>query len=96
MPTQSETDLRILDEMADEIRKYGTTQLPGGLRGLIKTQRGKAIAKTLEATAHKALEWKFKCLSVEQGLLKQIDGLRNENQNLTELVENLEDRLTDS
>ena len=96
MPTQSETDLRILAEMADEIEKYGFTQLPGSLRSLVKTQRGRAVAKVLESVAGKALEWKFTASRIEDQLTKAIDGLRNENQNLTELVENLEDRLTDS
>ena len=45
---QSATDLRILAEMADEIESHGVTALPGSLRSLVRTERGKRVANLLE------------------------------------------------
>jgi len=96
VPTQSETNLRILAEMADEIEKYGLTQLPGSLRSLIKTQRGKFVGLILETLSQRLKFTQFANGEDVSHLKNQINGLRYENQNLTELVEQLEDRLSDS
>lgn len=81
---QSTTDLRILAEMADEIDKYGTTQLPASLRSHVQTERGKNVAKTLETVAHKLLDEKFHHRMNVERLQREIDGLRNEMQVMTD------------
>jgi hypothetical protein len=86
MPTQSETDLRILAEMADEIEKYGWCQLPGSLRSLVRTSRGKAVGMLLENLSHKLMFSQFARGEEPSKLNKEIDGLRNEMQTLTDLV----------
>jgi hypothetical protein len=86
MPTQSETDLRILAEMADEIEKYGWCQLPGSLRALIKTKRGKAVGFRMESLARNLLDTIYASAEKVEKLNKEIDGLRNEMQTLTDLM----------
>jgi hypothetical protein len=81
---QSTADLRILDEMAKEILDRGTVALPGALRSLVRTERGQRVAIALEVGATElAVERREHKYAVEQ-LRKTIDGLRNENQTLTD------------
>ena len=45
---QTATDLRIIAEMCDEIESHGVPALPGSLRSLVRTERGKRVANLLE------------------------------------------------
>ena len=87
MPTQSETDLRILAEMAYEIRKYGYCGLPGSLRSLIKTQRGKTVGTLLDNLAEALLLTKANNSRSISKLNTEVNELRNENQSLTDQLE---------
>lgn len=71
---QSTTDLRILDEMAEEIEKYGITQLPVALRGHVRTKRGDRVAFVLEMLARKVID--LKC-DLERKAI-EINGLRDD------------------
>jgi hypothetical protein len=48
-------DLRLLNEMAEEIEKYGCPSLPGSLRSLIRVKRSGRVAALLEAQAHEII-----------------------------------------
>jgi hypothetical protein len=87
MPPQSEIDLRILAEMADEIREHGYCGLPGSLRALIKTKRGKDVGTLLEKLALELLHAKFAHENKIRALDREINGLRNEMQIMTDLAE---------
>lgn len=87
------TDLQILNEIAEEIDEYGITGLPGSLRSLIKTKRGQFVAKVLEETAIMAIDLKCELKDLTEALQLKIEGLRNENQQLTDLVEELQNQL---
>jgi hypothetical protein len=84
------TDLKILNEIALEIKEYRTTGLPGSLRKLISTKRGEFVAKVLEETAESALRMEWVLNEKIRKLQTEVSGLRDENQQLTELVEKLE------
>jgi hypothetical protein len=83
------SDIRILNEIADEISKYKVPGLPGSLRSLISTKRGENIAKVLEKTAYDLLDVEFRFRAAVEKLQLEINGLRSENQQLTDLVERL-------
>lgn len=79
-------DLRILQEMCQEIKLYKITQLPGnlGLYRFLETQRGKEVGQLLEKLAISLLEEQFKHQQDVEKLQVTIDGLRSENQQLTD------------
>jgi hypothetical protein len=79
-------DLRILWDMADEINRYGWTQLPSSLRGHIKTKRGQHVALVLEQTAQRLMASGHR----EAALQRQVDGLRNEMQRFTDQMLEME------
>lgn len=83
-------DLRILNEMADEIQKYGTVGLPGSLRKLIKTQRGLAVGFLLEKLANDLLISKYQYKEDTDKLIKANNALRDEMQLVTDRLEALE------
>jgi hypothetical protein len=79
-----EQDLRILAEMAFEIRTYKCCGLPNSLRTLIKTKRGKDVALLLEEQSIALLRGASINEMKIEALESEIDGLRNENQQLTD------------
>jgi hypothetical protein len=83
-------DLRILNEMADEIQKYGTVGLPGSLRKLIKTQRGLAVGFLLEKLANDLLMVRHQDELIIDRLKKENNALRDEMQLVTDRLEALE------
>jgi sugar phosphate isomerase/epimerase len=83
MESQSVIDLRLLDEIADEILKHGYTGLPGALRSYIKTKRAQKVASLLESQALGIINLKIKLNESERTLKAEIDGLRDTIENLT-------------
>jgi hypothetical protein len=79
-----EQDLRILAEMAFEIRTYKCCGLPNSLRSLIKTKRGKDVALLLEEQSIRLIKEGAAAQMKIEALESEIDGLRNENQQLTD------------
>lgn len=72
--------------MADEIREHGYCALPGSLRSLIKTKRGKAVGLLLEELSQRLKFTEFSKGEVISNLKNKINGLRNEMQTLTDLT----------
>ena len=81
-----ETDIRILDELAQEIIDHGYPGLPGSLRSLIKGARCNRVAKLLEDLARERNNLKYLLKMAEESHKIQEDGLREENQRLTDLL----------
>lgn len=77
-------DIRILAEMAEEIDDRGFTALPGSLRSCIKGKRAIKVAETLERVSVGLLSEKHGHADQIDRLMKEIDGLRNEMQSLTD------------
>jgi len=74
--------------MADEIRKYNITCLPGSLRSCLTTKRAKDVGKLLEELANRLAECKFKHEYDINRLQAEINGLRNEMQSMTDSLTN--------
>lgn len=91
--SQSEIDLRILAEMAEEISQHGYCCLPGSLRSLIKTKRGQAVGDLLEKQAHELITGAIVNNNTVQKLKDEVNELRNENQQLTDLVDTYSNQL---
>jgi len=53
--SEAANDLALLKEIAEEIRLYGYSQLPGSLRSSLKTKSAQTIADTLEQVARQNL-----------------------------------------
>jgi FtsZ-binding cell division protein ZapB len=87
---QSVEDLRILAEMADEIQKYGCPGLPGSLRSLIRTERGKNVGAVLEKLSRDLLILKYQYKEEVEKLRNKNDDLRDEMQLVTDRLEALE------
>jgi hypothetical protein len=79
-----------LYEIAFEIRTYKCVGLPNALSGSIKTKRGKFVASLLEELSEKLIKDSATAQMKIEVLEEEIDGLRNENQQLTDqLLDNL-------
>jgi hypothetical protein len=87
---QSVEDLRMLAEMADEIQKCGCTGLPGSLRRLIRTERGKSVGAILENLSHDLLILKYQYKEEVEKLRNKNNDLRDEMQLVTDRLEALE------
>jgi hypothetical protein len=79
--------------MADEIATHGYCGLPGSLRALIKTKRGKDVGALLENLAEALLLTKANDSRSISKFKTEVNELRDENQQLTDLVEKYGDRL---
>lgn len=58
--SQTALDLRIIDEMCDEIESRGLPALPGSLRSFVRTERGKRAANLLERLARELIDEKWR------------------------------------
>lgn len=67
-------DLRILADMADEIKKHGFVALPASLVSCISTQRGKATATALIDAARDV----YRAKEEVQMLRASVEHLRND------------------
>jgi hypothetical protein len=83
MESQSVIDLRLLDEIADEILKHGYTGLPGALRSYIKTKRAQKVASLLESQALGIINLKEALKSLSSKTDLEINGLRDTIEKLT-------------
>lgn len=81
---QSVRDPRILAEMAEEIDSRGCTALPGALRALVRTERGKATATTLERVSRELVNEQHARAEERTKLRREIDGLRDTVQTMTD------------
>jgi hypothetical protein len=84
--TNSSDDMRILDEMASEIEENNCTGLPGALRSYLKTKRARRVGRVLETTAMYLLTSNHELKEVRDHLLLVIEGLRTDNQRLTDAL----------
>jgi hypothetical protein len=84
--TDSSDDLRILDEMASEIEENNCTGLRGALRCNLKTKRARRVGRVLETTAMYLLTSNYELKEVRDHLLLVIEGLRTDNQRLTDAL----------
>ncbi len=89
----SVSDLRLLDEIAIEIEKHKYGDLFGALERAIKTQRAKHVAKLLKSLAVTLMDEKYWHKFNKDKFEKEINALRDENQQLTNLVELLENQI---
>ena len=84
--TQSEIDLIVLTEIAEEISEHGVTSLTRSSRSYVRTKRAKFVAEVLEKKSH---EWMHsdlkKSLRIEE-LEREVNGLRDEMQVLTDAM----------
>jgi hypothetical protein len=86
MGAKTVEDLRILAEMADEIAADGCTALPGALRSYLKTARGRLVGELLERLAVQRYLAAQAYMETVARLTREVDGLRNENQALTDSI----------
>jgi|WetSurMetagenome_2_1015567.scaffolds.fasta_scaffold526758_4 hypothetical protein len=77
-------DLCILAEMADEINADGMTDLPGALRSYLKTARGQIVGELLERLAYQRFLAASQYAEAVARLTREVDGLRNEMQAMTD------------
>ena len=81
-----DTDTRILAELAQEIIDHGYPGLPGALRSLIRGARCSKVAKLLEDLARERNNLKHLLEAAEESHKIKENGLREENQRLTDLL----------
>jgi sugar phosphate isomerase/epimerase len=97
--SQSATDLRIIDEMREEIESHGVPYLPGSLRSFVRTERGKRVASMLERLARElsAEKWarKMDAQSAQRTLEAQQNSINSEremNHQLTTELQRLQEK----
>jgi hypothetical protein len=84
--TDASDDMRILDEIATEIQDHHFTGLPSALRSHIKTKRALHVATVLETVARNLILERNSKKETEDILLPIIEGLRTDNQRLTDAL----------
>jgi hypothetical protein len=93
---QSTADLRILDEMCDDIEKHGVCALPGSLMSLVRTERGKRVAKLVEKLARdvSAEKWarQVEIEAAQRTLEAQQDTINSEREMNHQLTTELQRR----
>lgn len=97
--SQSATDLRLIAEMAAEIEKHGVPALPGSLRSLVRTERGKRVAQLLEKLSHdlSAEKWarQMESEAAQRTLESQQNSIHSEremNHQLTTELQRLQEK----
>lgn len=64
--TQAADDLRVLQELADEIREFGYPGLPGALCRFLRTKRASIVGQELERLARLTLDQRAELAKLQQ------------------------------